>query len=322
MRLANGGRIYSKAFVVLFDCSFLHGMVYMQLLKTLGQRTRGTLVEPGALRRFAASLLAGPWPYRQERRGTGYEVQSLRPGEPDPTAAVDLTASQRLRESILMALSHDLRGPLTSVVGLGESLLRSTPALVESQAELARAMRDEALRMSEMVSNLLDILRIQSTDVALKQEWNMLEEIVGSALRITSQQLKQCSITTQVPSDFPLIRFDAVLVERVLANLIENATKYAGPGAHIGIAVVMREDWAEVSVYDNGPGIPIKDEQFLFERFSRCASSSGKPGHGLGLSICRAIVEAHGGTIRASPSPYHGAGFTFSLPLEFRFAKP
>jgi len=289
----------------------------MQLLETLGQRMRGTLVERGALRRFAASLLAGQQPYRQERSNRGCDVQSLEPREPDPTAAADLAAPQRLRESILMALSHDLRGPLTSVVGLAESLLRSAPALVESQAELASAMRDEALRMSEMVSNLLDILRIQSTDVALKQEWNMLGEIVGSALRITSQRLMRCLITTEVPSDFPLIRFDAILIERVLVNLIENAAKFSGPGAHIGIAVVMREDWAEVSVYDDGPGISAKDEPLLFERFSRCASSAGQPGHGLGLSICRAIVEAHGGTIRVSPSPYHGAGFTFSLPVGF-----
>lgn len=108
-----------------------------------------------------------------------------------------------------------------------------------------------------------------------------------------------------------------MLVERVMANLIENAAKFAGPEAHIAVAAINRGTSEEVSVYDDGPGIPAGNEQYLFERFSRCDSATGKPGHGLGLSICRAIVEAHGGMIATSPSPYGGAGFTFSRPMEF-----
>ncbi|MFM0455981.1 ATP-binding protein, partial [Paraburkholderia nemoris] len=160
------------------------------------------------------------------------------------------------------------------------------------------------------------ILIIQSSVSLLRQEWQVLEEVVGGALRVSSQRLSGCVITTQLPVDFTLFRFDTVLIERVLVNLVENAAKFAGPEAHIGIAAVARGAWAEISVYDNGPGIPGGNEQRLFERFSGPGSAMAKPCHGLGLSICRAIVEAHGGMIGASPSPYGGAGFTFALPME------
>jgi two-component system, OmpR family, sensor histidine kinase KdpD len=228
-----------------------------------------------------------------------------------------VTSSDRLRESILLALAHDLRGPLTSVVGLAESLLRLPPTLTWSQAEVAGALRDEALRMSELVSNSLDMVRIQGCETKLKREWQVLEEIIGGALRVSGRRLKTCQVTTAAPNDFPLLYFDAVLIERVLVNLIENAAKFAGPGAHVGIATVTRGAWADILVYDNGPGIPVGQEQSIFERFSRGEHTTGKTGLGLGLAICRALVEAHGGTICTSPSPGGGAGFTFSLPMEF-----
>jgi len=137
-------------------------------------RIRGSLVEWGALGRFVASLRSGLWLYRLEKIFASDEGRLARTGATDPTAASGVTSSQRLRESILMALSHDLRGPLTSVVGLGESLLDSTPALAQDQADLASAMRDEALRMSEMVSSLLDILRIQNSAASIRLEWHVL----------------------------------------------------------------------------------------------------------------------------------------------------
>jgi len=288
----------------------------MQLFVNLQrQRVGSRRVEWGMLGRFVATLRSGSWLYRLEKIFAGGEGLLARTGATDPTAAAAVSASQRLRESIVIALSHDLRGPLTSVVGLGELLLRSTPALAQDQVDLASAMRDEAVRMSEMVSNLLDILRIQNGGTSPRQEWHVLEEVVGSALRVTSQRLTRCLITTNMSTDLPLLRFDAVLIERVLVNLIENAAKFAGPDAHIGITAVTHGSWAEISVYDNGPGIPVGDETCLFERFSRCESTAGKPGYGLGLSICRAIVQAHGGAIWISPSPYNGAGLTFSLPM-------
>jgi two-component system sensor histidine kinase KdpD len=222
--------------------------------------------------------------------------------------------SERLRNSLLAALSHDLRTPLTALVGLSETLAASTPKLAPTQLELASALHDEAQRMSVLVVNLLDMARIQSGDVKLNLQWQMLEEVVGSALRASALQLQRHQVSTQLAPDFPLLRFDALLLERVLCNLLENAAKYTPPGSHIVISAALRGPWADLRVADDGPGLPHGREEALFEKFTRGERESAKPGVGLGLSICRAIVEAHGGEINACPSPEGGAAFVISLP--------
>ncbi|WP_426210127.1 ATP-binding protein [Massilia sp. TWP1-3-3] len=223
--------------------------------------------------------------------------------------------SERLRNSLLAALSHDLRTPLTSLVGLSESLALSRPALSEAQAEMAFALRDEAVRMSTLVSNLLDMARMQSGHVRLNLQWQTLEEIAGSALRASRWQLARHVLWTSIAHDLPLVRYDAVLLERVLCNLLENAAKYTPPGSRIGITAQPRGSMMEVTVHDNGPGLPPGREEDIFEKFTRGERESPIPGVGLGLAICRAIVEAHGGAIRAGASPEGGAAFIFSLPL-------
>ena len=222
--------------------------------------------------------------------------------------------SERLRNSLLAALSHDLRTPLTSLVGVSESLAGSKPALAPLQLAMAQDLHDEALRMSALVANLLDMARIQSGEVTFNLQWHDLEEVVGSALRICSGQLKEHSVSTQLAPDLPLLLFDAVLIERVLCNLLENAAKYTPPGSRIVIAAQLFGAWVNVTVYDNGPGLPHGKEDALFEKFTRGERESAKPGVGLGLAICRAIVEAHGGTIKACASPEGGAGFVIALP--------
>ncbi|WP_295992689.1 two-component system sensor histidine kinase KdpD [Rugamonas sp.] len=223
--------------------------------------------------------------------------------------------SERLRNSLLAALSHDLRTPLTSLVGLSESLAGSKPALAPSQLEVAAALHDEALRMSALVSNLLDMARIQSGEVKFNLQWHAMEEVVGSALRASGSQLKGHHLSTQLSADLPLVRFDAVLIERVLSNLLENAAKYTPAGSHIAVQAEVRGLWLDVMVYDDGPGLPHGREEAIFEKFTRGERESAKPGVGLGLAICRAIVEAHGGKISAAPSPAGGAAFVFTLPL-------
>jgi two-component system sensor histidine kinase KdpD len=222
--------------------------------------------------------------------------------------------SERLRNSLLAALSHDLRTPLTSLVGLSESLAGSKPALASSQLEMAQALHEEALRMSALVSNLLDMARIQSGEVKFNLQWQALEEVVGSALRVSRSLLKHHLVSTRLAPDLPLLRFDAVLLERVLCNLLENAAKYTPAGSKIVIAAQPQGAWVHVMVYDNGPGLPHGKEEEIFEKFTRGERESAKPGVGLGLAICRAIIEAHGGKIAACPSPEGGAGFVFSLP--------
>jgi len=223
--------------------------------------------------------------------------------------------SERLRNSLLAALSHDLRTPLTSLVGLSESLAGSRPPLSSAQQELAQALHDEALRMSTLVANLLDMARIQSGEVKFNLQWQALEEVVGSALRASALQLKGHVVRTALSPDLPLLRFDAVLIERVLCNLLENAAKYTPPGSQITVTAELRGALAQVMVYDDGPGLPAGREEAIFEKFTRGERESAKPGVGLGLAICRAIVEAHGGTIQAAPSPAGGAAFVLTLPL-------
>jgi two-component system, OmpR family, sensor histidine kinase KdpD len=230
--------------------------------------------------------------------------------------------SERLRNSLLAALSHDLRTPLTSLVGLSESLARSQPALTAHQMGLAQSLHDEALRMSALVANLLDMARIESGGVKFNLQWQALEEVVGSALRAIGSLLQHHRITTRLPRELPLLRFDAVLIERVLCNLLENAAKYTPPGSHIVIAAEPLGMWINVTVHDNGPGLPHGLEEAVFEKFTRGERESAKPGVGLGLAICRAIIEAHGGKIAACASPEGGACFAFTLPLGVPPAMP
>jgi two-component system sensor histidine kinase KdpD len=227
--------------------------------------------------------------------------------------------SERLRNSLLAALSHDLRTPLTSLVGLSESLTRSQPPLNGTQLMLARALHDETLRMSNLVSNLLDMARIQSGKVELNLQWQPLEEVVGSALRACGQSIAGHIVQTRLAPHLPLLRFDAVLLERVLCNLVENAVKYTPAGSRIVIAAEEAGQFAQVSVTDNGPGLPVGREHLLFEKFTRGVQESATTGVGLGLAICEAIVTAHGGEIRAvqaqAPDQSGGASIVFTLPL-------
>ncbi|GJJ01253.1 two-component sensor histidine kinase [Duganella rhizosphaerae] len=223
--------------------------------------------------------------------------------------------SERLRNSLLAALSHDLRTPLTSLVGLSETLAGSRPALAPAQLEVASLLHDEALRMSALVSNLLDMARIQSGEVRFNLQWQPLEEVVGSALRASASLLQGHAVRTRLQPDLPLLSYDAVLIERVLCNLLENAAKYTPPGSRIEIAAALRGAWIDVMVYDDGPGLPHGREEAVFEKFTRGERESAKPGVGLGLAICRAIVDAHGGRIHAAPSPLGGAAFVMTLPL-------
>jgi two-component system, OmpR family, sensor histidine kinase KdpD len=223
--------------------------------------------------------------------------------------------SERLRNSLLAALSHDLRTPLTSLVGLSESLAMSKPPLTPAQQELAEALQDETLRMSNLVTNLLDMARIQSGEVKLNLQWQPFEEVVGSALRASRSILARHEIQTRLAPGLPLVRFDAVLIERVLCNLVENAVKYTPAGSCIVMAAEVSGQFLEIAVYDNGPGLPVGREEAIFEKFTRGERESATPGVGLGLAICRAIVEAHGGTIHAGHSPIGGASIVFTLPL-------
>jgi len=223
--------------------------------------------------------------------------------------------SERLRNSLLAALSHDLRTPLTVLIGLAESLTLTKPSLSSAQLESAAAIRDEARRMSTLVSNLLEMARIESGEVKLNLEWQSLEEVVGAALNAARSMLSRHVVDARVPRDLPLVRFDALLIERVLVNLLENASKYTPPGSRVTLAAEVLADQLSVSVSDNGPGLPEGREEAVFQKFTRGERESATPGVGLGLAICRAIIGAHHGTIVGTHQPGGGARFIFTLPL-------
>lgn len=223
--------------------------------------------------------------------------------------------SERLRNSLLAALSHDLRTPLTVLVGLAESLGLSKPDLSTAQRETAEAITEEAHRMSALVSNLLDMARIESGGVKLHLEWQPLEEVVGTALDATRSILKQHHVDIRLPRDLPLVRFDALLIERVLVNLLENAAKYTPAGSTVTVSAEVLGDQMSVSVSDNGPGLPPGQEDAVFEKFARGHRESATPGVGLGLAICRAIIDSHGGKIMGFNRPSGGATVNFTLPL-------
>jgi two-component system sensor histidine kinase KdpD len=223
--------------------------------------------------------------------------------------------SERLRNSLLSALSHDLRTPLTALVGLADSLAVGHPTQAERQTELAAAIREEALRMNRLVNNLLDMARLESGAVRLNLQWQPVEEVVGSALKVSGSLLALHRVSVSIPPDAPLVQFDAVLIERVLCNLLENAAKHTPAGAEIRVSAAAQDEQLEIAVSDNGPGLPPGMGERIFDKFTRGQDESVVPGVGLGLAICRAIVEAHGGSIRAEAPDEGGARFVFTLPL-------
>lgn len=225
--------------------------------------------------------------------------------------------SEKLRNALLSSVSHDLRTPLASIKGVISSLLldddRTEP---ETRRELLTSAHDEVARLERVVSNLLDVTRLEAGEVKLKLDYYFAPEMIGNAIKQTSGLLKHHHITTQIEAELPAIRVDGLLVEQVLINLLENAAKYTPVDSQISVqAKRIAKEWIEVAVEDNGPGIPTNQEQHIFDKFTSFALQQQTYGAGLGLTICRAIVAAHGGNIAARNREVGGARFSFTLPV-------
>ena len=208
-----------------------------------------------------------------------------------------------------------MRTPLTALIGLAESLQHSPPPLTSQQAAIAQALTGQARELNALVNNLLDMARLQSGAVNLRLEWQSVEEVAGTAIRAAQHALGSKTVRTELPADLPLVEFDAVLIERVLVNLLENAAKYGAPPTVLRARVTANA--LVITVADHGPGLPstVKGrEQSLFDKFTRGAAESATPGVGLGLAICKAVVDAHRGQISAANAPGGGAEFSLTLP--------
>ncbi|MBC7735170.1 MAG: two-component system sensor histidine kinase KdbD, partial [Bacteriovorax sp.] len=224
--------------------------------------------------------------------------------------------SERLRNSLLATVSHDLRTPLTALVGTAETLTNALAREGSPHAADARLITEQAHRTAQLVNNLLDMARLQAGAVTLRRDWQSLEELAGSALRSVESVLGAHPVRIELPDDLPLLNADGVLIERVLANLVENAAKYTPAGSTITLSARREGTQIVIDVSDDGPGLPPGDVETLFRKFSRGDKESSTPGVGLGLAICRAIVQAHGGQISGfnRTPPAQGAVLRFTLP--------
>ncbi len=222
--------------------------------------------------------------------------------------------SERLRNSVLSAISHDLRTPMSVLVGLAESMFLTQPPPTGPQAEIALSLKEEALRISGQVNNLLDMARLQAGRVQLNRQWQPLEEVVVSALKTLERAFAEHPIKVSLDDNLPLVYIDSVLMERVIYNLLENSAKYTPVGSWIEVGARVSATAIEVWVDDNGPGLPVGKEEIIFKKFERGQAEGVTRGVGLGLAICRSIIEAHGGKIYAENRPQGGARFIFTLP--------
>jgi two-component system sensor histidine kinase KdpD len=224
--------------------------------------------------------------------------------------------AERLRSSLLSSVSHDLRTPLTSITGAASTLLEADNGLTDaSRRDMVETIAEEANRLNRLVQNLLEMTRLEA-GVQIKKEWHPLEEVVGAALARLDRPLRHHRVEAVLPKDLPLVPLDDVLIEQVFINLLENAAKYTPPGTLIEIGAMAGDGQVTVEVADRGPGLLPGDLERVFEKFYRGTPSGDARGAGLGLAICRAIVEAHGGRIWAENRVGGGALFRFTLPID------
>ena len=220
------------------------------------------------------------------------------------------TEKEQMRSDLLSAVSHDLRTPLASIEG-SAAILASHQWLSGEDRDLALTIRQESERMARLIRNLLDMTRVQGA-VDLNLDWQNLEDLAANAIERTQAQFAY-PVSLIAPDEPVVTQIDGVLIEQVLVNLLENAARHGGPNPLVKLSIATQDQHAVISVSDNGPGIPPEEQRRIFERFQKGNST----GFGLGLAICKAAVEAHGGEIRVD-SGSEGATFTITLPLEPR----
>jgi two-component system sensor histidine kinase KdpD len=223
--------------------------------------------------------------------------------------------TEQLRNSLLSAVSHDLRTPLATITGAASILYQGNGQLDDNnRKELAESIMDEADRLHRLVANLLDLTRLEAHGMQLRRELQPIEEVIGVVLRRMERHLREHAIVTSLVPDLPPVPIDGILIQQVLINLLDNAAKFAPPGTAIELRAKLAGSAIALEVADCGPGIPTGEETRVFQRFY-AADKDGRSGSGIGLAICRGIIELHGGQIIAENQASGGACFRFTLPL-------
>jgi two-component system sensor histidine kinase KdpD len=249
----------------------------------------------------------------------GLALERLALAERNEQSRVEIEA-ERLRTALLSSLSHDLRTPLGTIEGAGTALVEDAETLsVDSRRDLAETIVEEVRRMARLVSNLLDMMRLETGTLAVHRSWQPLEESLGVALIRLDERLKRHAVEIKLPADLPLVCVDDVLLEQVFVNLLDNAAKYTPPATPLSVSAWLENFNVVVEVADRGAGIPAGEEAAVFRKFHRAPMSEGGPapaGSGLGLTIGEGIIKAHGGRIWVERRPGGGAAFRFTLPLD------
>ncbi|MBL9092659.1 MAG: sensor histidine kinase KdpD [Planctomycetaceae bacterium] len=222
--------------------------------------------------------------------------------------------TERLRNSLLSTVSHDLRTPLATITGAAGLLVEEPETLGEAaRRQLAASILDEADRLNRLVANLLDLTRLEAGSIKPDLQPQPIDEVVGVVLKRLERQLEAHPVEVRLPADLPPVAIDDLLVQQLLLNLLDNALKFSPPGAPIELSAEPQGAMLAVTVADRGPGIPPGSERKIFDKFFRLEGQS-QTGSGIGLAICRGIVELHGGTIVAENRPGGGAQFRFTIP--------
>ncbi|HEY4447443.1 MAG TPA: sensor histidine kinase KdpD, partial [Steroidobacteraceae bacterium] len=224
---------------------------------------------------------------------------------------------ETLRNTLLASISHDLRTPLAVMTAAGSTLAQHGAGLDEAtRIELARSVETKAREMSELVSNVLDLVRLESGQVVLRRDWQTLDDLIGSALAAYREKLAAYPTEVRLAADLQPVWADATLIVQVFSNLFDNIAKYTPPATRVTITAIAdaERNFVRVTVDDNGPGLPGGDPARLFDKFQRGHEEGSVIGVGLGLAICQAILRAHGGQIEAQRREGGGARFAFTLP--------
>jgi two-component system sensor histidine kinase KdpD len=227
-----------------------------------------------------------------------------------------------LRNTLLASISHDLRTPLAAIAGAGSLIGQQDYAITaERRIMLGNLIERKATDMSQLLSNVLDLAKMELGNGALRADWHAVEDLVSHALRANQARLTGWLVDVDLPADYPLIFVEATLIVQILSNLLENAAKYTPPGTTICISAAVRDGKCLLVVADDGPGLP-GDPDSLFEKFQRGNPEGNVVGVGLGLTICRAAARLHGGDIRALRRPDAGARFEITLPVQMQTEQP
>ena len=224
---------------------------------------------------------------------------------------------EKMYADLLRAVSHDIRTPLTGIVGATNVLLEQDSGLTKEQRlQLLRSTNEDAQWLIRIVENLLSITRINAEEARVKKAPEAAEEVIGSAVAKTHKHYPDVDVQVSVPDELMLVPMDPLLIEQVLVNLMENAVIHGGT-SRIDITLTQQGEDAVFTVADNGRGIPLHLLGKLFDGAARSdRTSDGKRSMGIGLSVCRTVVQAHGGTIRGENKKDGGACFTVTLPMK------